>query len=352
MGVRVGLISSADQQLRGPIVSSSKPIDMYAVQVFVAVAEQGSMSGAAARMGISQSGVSQIIRQLEDELGLVLVNRTTRPLALTPFGIALRNRGAVLCEEIANLKAQVVEAGRGIKSSLRIGLSDSFAATCGSVFTKRLLGKVSQLSIRTGLSLQLGEALLRRDLDLIVTSDALIDANDVVRFRLLSEQYLVITPRDFRKSIRTVEDIRELANALPIVRFNRNSQVGMQIERYLRRIEVRTPTRLELDNADALTSMVADGIGWAVTSPMCLLQAVAYADQVRTHVVGGLGLERSLYLIARRDEYSTFFEDACDTACEVIETSFLPRVNKALGREIEQLIELGNRNSHEQSSQS
>ncbi|MFX1676761.1 LysR family transcriptional regulator [Paraburkholderia sp. A2WS-5] len=333
-------------------MSSNKPIDMYAVQVFVAVAEEGSMSGAAARMGISQSGVSQIIRQLEDELGVVLVNRTTRPLALTPYGIALRNRGTVLSEEIANLKAQVVEAGRGIKPDLRIGLVDSFASTCGSAFTKRLLGKVSQLSIRTGLSPQQGEALLRRDLDLIVTSDALIDANDVVRFRLFSEQYLVITPRDFRRSIRTVEDIRALSNALPIVRFNRKSQVGMQIERYLRRIEVRAPNRLELDTADALTSMVAEGIGWAVTSPMCLLQGAAYAGQVATHVVDRLGLERSLYLVARRDEYSAFFEDACDTASEVIETSFLPRVRKALGEEIKRLIAVGNRNSNEQSSQS
>ena len=83
----------------------NKPIDMHAVQVFVAVAEEGSMSSAATKLGISQSGVSQIIRQLEEELGVVLVNRTTRPLALTPFGIALRNRGVVLSEEIANLKA-------------------------------------------------------------------------------------------------------------------------------------------------------------------------------------------------------------------------------------------------------
>lgn len=44
-------------------------IDMHAVQVFIAVAEEGSMSGAANRMGISQSGVSQLVRQLEDELG-------------------------------------------------------------------------------------------------------------------------------------------------------------------------------------------------------------------------------------------------------------------------------------------
>ncbi|SAL73244.1 LysR family transcriptional regulator [Caballeronia udeis] len=324
----------------------NKPIDMHAVQVFVAVAEEGSMSSAATKLGISQSGVSQIIRQLEEELGVVLVNRTTRPLALTPFGIALRNRGAVLSEEIANLKAQVVEAGRGIKPDLRIGLVDSFASTCGSVFTKNLLGKVSQLSIRTGLSPQQGEALLRRDLDLIVTSDPLMDANDVVRYRLFSERYFVITPKELRKSVRTIEDVRALGNSLPIVRFNRTSQVGMQIERYLRRIEVRLPNRLELDNADALTSMVAEGIGWAITSPMCLLQGVTHASKVAIHVIEKLGLERSLYLVARRDEYNAFFDDACDTAREVIETSFMPRV-KAVGSDIEQLITVGERNSYE-----
>jgi len=327
-------------------MSPNKPIDMHAVQVFVAVAEEGSMSAAAARMSISQSGVSQIIRQLEEELGVVLVNRTTRPLALTPFGIALRNRGAVLSEEIANLKAQVIEAGRGIKPDLRIGLVDSFASTCGSVFTRNLLGKVSQLSIRTGLSPQQGEALLRRDLDLIVTSDPLIDANDVVRYRLFSERYFVITPRDLSKPVITLDDLRALANRLPIVRFNRTSQVGMQIERYLRRIDVRAPNRLELDNADALTSMVAEGIGWAITSPMCLLQGVTHAGNVATHVIEKLGLERSLYLVARRDEYNAFFDDACETARDVIETSFLPRLN-AVGEDIEKLITVSERNSHE-----
>jgi DNA-binding transcriptional LysR family regulator len=323
-------------------MSPNKPIDMHAVQVFVTVAEEGSMSAAATRMGISQSGVSQIIRQLEEELGVVLVNRTTRPLALTPFGIALRNRGATLSEEIANLKAQVVEAGRGVKPDLRIGLVDSFASTCGSVFTKQLLGKVSQLSIRTGLSPQQGEALLRRDLDLVVTSDPLMDANNVVRYRLFSERYFVITPKDLKRLVRTIEDLRTLTNSLPIVRFNRTSQVGMQIERYLRRIEIRVPNRLELDNADALTSMVAEGIGWAITSPMCFLQAVTHAGRVDTHVVENLGLERSLYLVARRDEYNAFFDDACDTAREVIETSFMPRL-KALGGDIDKLITVGER---------
>lgn len=318
-------------------MSPHKLIDMYAVQVFIAVTEEGSMSGAAQRLGISQSGVSQMVRQLEDELGVVLVDRTTRPLTLTPFGLALRNRGSVISEELSNLKAQVLDAGKGVKPDLRVGLVDSFAATCGSMFTKRLLDQVSKLTVRTGLSPQQGESLLRRDLDLIVTSDPLMDANDVVRYRLFTEKYFVITPLEARKQLDSVDDVRALANVLPVVRFNRASQVGRQIERHLRSLNIRVPNRLELDNADALTSMVAEGIGWAMTSPMCFLQASAWIDRVNAHLTPDLGLERSLYLVARRDEYSTFFTDACETAREVIHGIFLPRL-KALGKGVDVLI--------------
>src|SRR5476649_1653079 len=89
----VALKSFRPDRASTDLMTANKLIDMYAVQVFIAVAEEGSMSGAAARMGISQSGVSQMVRQLEEELGVILVNRTTRPLALTPFGIALRTVG-------------------------------------------------------------------------------------------------------------------------------------------------------------------------------------------------------------------------------------------------------------------
>ncbi|MEH6415492.1 LysR family transcriptional regulator [Pseudomonas sp. CGJS7] len=317
---------------------ADKLIDMYAVQVFIAVAETGSMSGAATRMGISQSGVSQTVRQLEDDLGVILVDRTTRPMTLTPFGVALRNRGSLLSEELSHLKAQVLDAGRGVKPDLRIGLVDSFAATCGSAFTKQLLGKVAQLSIRTGLSPQQGESLLRRDLDLIVTSDPLMDAN-VVRYRILSERYFVITPRELKHPMRSIEDIRALANVLPVVRFNRVSQVGLQIERHLRSLDIRVPNRLELDNADALTSMVAEGIGWAVTSPMCFLQAASWVNEVDVHLEPGLGLERSLYLVARRDEYSSFFHDACKIAHDVVLKTFLPKLS-VLGKGVENLMDI------------
>ncbi|MFM9515623.1 LysR family transcriptional regulator, partial [Listeria monocytogenes] len=53
---------------------------------FIAVAEEKGFSAAAVRLGVSPSAVSQSIRNLEQRLGLVLFNRTTRSVSLTEIG--------------------------------------------------------------------------------------------------------------------------------------------------------------------------------------------------------------------------------------------------------------------------
>ena len=56
------------------------------LQVFLAVARLRSFSGAARELGVSRSAVSQAVRQLEEQLRVVLLTRTTRSVALTDAG--------------------------------------------------------------------------------------------------------------------------------------------------------------------------------------------------------------------------------------------------------------------------
>jgi DNA-binding transcriptional LysR family regulator len=56
------------------------------LQDFLAVARAGNFSGAARQLGVSRSAVSQAVRQLEEQLRVVLVQRTTRSVALTEAG--------------------------------------------------------------------------------------------------------------------------------------------------------------------------------------------------------------------------------------------------------------------------
>ncbi|MGZ3280349.1 MAG: LysR substrate-binding domain-containing protein [Caulobacteraceae bacterium] len=68
--------------------------DFERLKVFAAVAERGSFVKAAGALGVSTSSVSQAVRALEDRLGLRLLNRTTRSVALTEAGARLLERAA------------------------------------------------------------------------------------------------------------------------------------------------------------------------------------------------------------------------------------------------------------------
>ena len=61
-------------------------MDLRHLHHLIAIADEGSFTGAARRLNIVQSGISASIKELEDELGSKLLERTTRRVALTDTG--------------------------------------------------------------------------------------------------------------------------------------------------------------------------------------------------------------------------------------------------------------------------
>src|ERR1043165_3129716 len=80
---------------------------MQALRLFVEVARHQSFSRAADEFGITQSAVSQRISQLEKKLGVTLIDRSVRPLALTPAGEAFYHEGRELVEQYDALERRV-----------------------------------------------------------------------------------------------------------------------------------------------------------------------------------------------------------------------------------------------------
>ena len=319
-------------------MQDNRPIDMQALRIFLVTAQDCNMSKAAERLGISQSAVSQSVRVLEENFGAPLLNRSARPLTLTPAGIALFNRGRLLLEEVLNLRGAVIEASRGIKPSLRVGLVDSFAATCGTPLVQQLLRNTAQLSVRTGLTPNLGEALARRELDLVISTRSL-DLNGMANYLLMSERIFVIAPKNSAPVCRSIEDIAALARVLPIVRFNQQSHLGEQVERALRRAGLNPQRRLEVDTADTLTSMVAGGIGWAITTPLCLLQGARSAASVRLDFVPEFNAERKIYLHVRKGEYGSLGKETFEMVCTILEKQISGEL-KAINPSLPDLVQI------------
>ncbi len=99
-------------------------IDLRLVKYFVAVAQAGNVTRAAERLHISQPSLSAAVKQLEQQLGVALLQRSGRGFVLTPAGELLLARGLALLEHAGAVADEV--RGRGGEdpaARLRLGLS-------------------------------------------------------------------------------------------------------------------------------------------------------------------------------------------------------------------------------------
>lgn len=87
-------------------------MELEQLRVFAAVADEGSFTGAARRLYISHSTVSRTITALEEELGVCLVERDNRFIALTKAGETLRKEAEQLLSAADTAAARVRAAAK------------------------------------------------------------------------------------------------------------------------------------------------------------------------------------------------------------------------------------------------
>ena len=97
------------------------------MRAFVAVAEAGGYSAAGRKIGRSKALLSKYVRELEDEVGALLLNRTTRQLSLTPAGEVYLARAAELIREVDGLSDLVRDQSSGAGGTVRLSAPRTFA---------------------------------------------------------------------------------------------------------------------------------------------------------------------------------------------------------------------------------
>lgn len=134
-------------------------MNLHALVIFVAVAERGSFSAAADALGIAKSTASQRVKDLESELGVQLLARTSRVVSLTEAGAALLERGQEIVSAAAEAEQLVSRLRESPIGNLRVSAPVSFG--------RRFVGDVvhALLTAHPALSVQLD--LEDRDVDLV-----------------------------------------------------------------------------------------------------------------------------------------------------------------------------------------
>lgn len=97
-------------------------VDLRELRVFLALAEELHFGRAAEKLRLTPSRVSQTLRELEHELGVQLVHRTSRRVALTPFGERFLADVRPAYEQLAGVLERANAAARSLEGTLRLGL--------------------------------------------------------------------------------------------------------------------------------------------------------------------------------------------------------------------------------------
>jgi DNA-binding transcriptional LysR family regulator len=111
------------------------------MQVFCRIVDLGTFAAVAREMGLSAMMISKYIAQLEESLGVSLLNRTTRKISLTEAGEIYYHRSKQLLDDFSELDESTSQLGRNIKGILRISASIDF----GGLYMVRAIDAYQQL---------------------------------------------------------------------------------------------------------------------------------------------------------------------------------------------------------------
>jgi DNA-binding transcriptional LysR family regulator len=305
--------------------------DFVGLRTFLAVCEKRSMTEAARHLGTTQSAVSQRLKKLEQKSKFRLIDRQLRPIGPTPAGQALLQRARRILSEIDKLEFELSRRTELPIPELRLGIADSLGSALAPALVSTIRKSVSQLAIRVDASIDLCRLFLDRDLHAIFSSDPLQDRDDLERHEIYREPMILALPiEELVEGEADLPRLERLVRTLPFIRYSPVSPLARQIEVHLRRLGVVPARDLEFNESETILEMVRHGLGWTITTPLCLLQSRVSFDDVAVCRLSSSGISRSFSFICRRNELGSLSRHLFQTSSAVIQERVVRRIAEEL----------------------
>lgn len=172
-------------------------MDLRHLRYFIAVAEELSFTKGAERLHKAQPPVSQQIRQLEDEIGVTLLNRTRRHVELTEAGRVFLDQARQILRSTESAVVQAQRAQRGEIGRLTVGFFEHMSYTLLPPILRAYRDRFPSVDVqlRWFPVISQAEALRRGDLD-IAFLRPVPDMNEVTWETILEEPFVLAVPSD------------------------------------------------------------------------------------------------------------------------------------------------------------
>lgn len=289
-------------------------IDLRLLRGLLAVARAGTFARAAQQLHITQSALSQQMKELAERLEVGLFERQGRQAALSEAARELVLRIAPLIEQLDASLLQSAGAAQRVAGRLRVGATQTYFRALALPAALDLIRAYPdlRLDMQQLPAQRLLADLLEGELDVAILPE-MPPHNNLTQTRLLTERLAVIgTPALLarlgpRPSLKTLQD-------RPLALLNRGFLMRQQIDRQARQDKVKLDIRLEVSGMDDLAAVARSGGLLVVGSRLACLED----PRLAARALSGKFLSRSAALCWRKGRLPSGSMQAFQTATQQI----------------------------------
>ena len=273
-------------------------IDILGVQAFVAIADKGSFQNAADSLHVTQTAITQRLRKLEDFLGVMLVERTTRSIALSLIGRDFLPQARRLLEELGDALLEIRETGKAERGDVSIAC----VPTVGVQYLPRIMQEYSarypknRIKILDHASSAVADAVLRREAEFGINI-AGAHHPELMTVPLLEDQYVLICHEDHPLAKRRRVAWKQL-QPYPLIFAGQVSGNRALLDTALGANGLGLQSFYEVQRSSTAVGLVAERIAAAVV-PRLAVQKGAYPN-IRTIELVDPVVSRALVLVVRK----------------------------------------------------
>jgi DNA-binding transcriptional LysR family regulator len=272
-------------------------LDTLGVQAFISIADHAGFQRAANELHISQTAITRRLQNLETHLGVKLIERTTRTVALTPTGRDFLPQARRLMGELSKALVEIVESGKAHRGDVCIAC----VPTAGIQFLPRIIQEYSnafpdnRITILDHSSAAVADAVVRREAELGINV-AQTHHPDLASTRLLHDQFALICRDDHPLAAKKSVAWKQLA-PFPLIFAGQANANRSVLDQALGNSKVKLQLFYEVQRSSTALGLVAEGVAAAVV-PRLAMQKGTYPRLRAVNLLDPI-ISRSLVLITR-----------------------------------------------------
>jgi len=232
------------------------------ISTFVEVISKGSLSAAARVEGVAPAMISRRLDALEERLGVKLLQRTTRRLALTDEGTAFLEDCQRILADLENAEAAVSERSAHATGHLTVSAPAGFGRWHVAPLLPSFLAEHRELGVTLSLNDRVVD-LIGEGIDVAIRIAAMNDSN-LVGVKLADNRRVVVAAPDYLKRCGTPQSLGDLARHNCLAISSDGSQRGWTFRQGGRNVTLKVGGNLECNDGEVLHhwALAGKGLAW------------------------------------------------------------------------------------------